>query len=480
MQIILAFSVIVPAVLVITILLFNSRMSDALKRQTADMIQNLNTQVAYNIDNSLKTIDDNINMILADTDISDYVPGETVDSAMEEDIDTALYTYAINSSYIDYGIVYSNGSTLGKISHELLSAGGSDLYSTLEKALKRSTGGWTSEVIPGRTELMSLRRINDYAIGVASIPAASLTENFKDNMFVEGMEIYVADRSLVVISTTDESVAAGSYLKTQISRVVNRDEVNAQIGENYVVATNKLNNGWYVITAVPTYDILRVLSDTSIRLIIAAIILSIIVIAYVVFMAFRISASINQTVDKLDVKAQKDLLTNLYNKRSFEEIVDTTLNNPEPGMSYALIFMDVDNFKGVNDRCGHDVGDMVLKKFAQTIGQAFRDSDIMGRLGGDEFCVLVKMPDEEDKNKLISNINEVCKRFTDLLHRHANSARQDMPAVTSSMGAALWDGVPEGFEQLYHKADTALYASKKRGKDTWTIYGQNMAQEPKK
>ena len=134
--------------------------------------------------------------------------------------------------------------------------------------------------------------------------------------------------------------------------------------------------------------------------------------------------------------------------------------------------MDIDNFKSVNDRCGHDVGDLVLKSFSHTIETVFRETDIKGRLGGDEFCVLMKMTEEESK-LLQEHVEEVCRRFIDRLHRKANSARQSLPAVTSSMGVAIWEGNSEGFEELYHKADTALYASKKRGKDTWTIYGQN-------
>ena len=74
-QIIMAFSIIVPAVLIITILLFNSKMSAALKNQTANMIQNLNAQIKNNIDSSMKTIGDNINMVLADEDIVSYDPG---------------------------------------------------------------------------------------------------------------------------------------------------------------------------------------------------------------------------------------------------------------------------------------------------------------------------------------------------------------------------------------------------------------------
>lgn len=474
MRIIVGFGVVIPFVLIFVILLFTNKMSDALKAQTAETIQNLNSQTEYNINNVLTTVEDNVNLLLADNEIVSYDSASGYDAATEESIDTKLYSYALYSSYLDFGIVYSNNAYLGKISDNLKEAGGDKLYAVLDKGITRSSKGWTSEVLPGRIEIMYLKRLNDNAIAVVSMPSENLTADFNNHtMFVEGMTVFVADRSLVVIASTDDEALSGSYIKTPISRNIDRDSENSKIGENYVVSTKRLDNGWFVISCVPSDDILGILRDVLFKVIIAGVIVSLVALAYVIFIAFHITAAINQTVDKLDVKAQKDLLTGIYNKRSFEDIVDGVLANPEDAMAYALIFMDVDNFKNVNDRCGHDVGDIVLKRFAHTIDTVFRDTDIKGRLGGDEFCVLVKMPDEGDRNILISNINEVCRRFTEALHKHATSARQDLPAVTSSMGAAMWDGIPEGFEQLYHKADTALYASKNRGKDTWTIYGQS-------
>ena len=473
-RIIVGLGVVIPVVLAFLSVLFYSKMGDALKLQTADNIQNITSQMELNINAGLQTIEDNVKLLMSDSEIMSYMPSGSHDLAVEESIDTKLYSYALYSYYADFCIVYSDSSYIGKASEGLIEGRSDRLYPVLEKAIVRSAKGWTSEVLPGRFEITYLCRINDEAIAVVSAPSDLLTADYKNRAsLIEGMEVFVADRSLVIISTSDESIMPGSYLKTQISRNVDRESSISQIGENYIVSTDKLDNEWFVITAVPSDDTLNILKDVMTKVIIASVVISLLALGYVILFAIRITESINQTVDKLDVKAQKDLLTGIYNKRSFEEIVDGTLNNPEDTMSYALIFMDIDNFKNVNDRCGHDVGDIVLKRFAHTIDTVFRDTDIKGRLGGDEFCVLVRMPIEGDRDQLISNINEVCRRFTEALHKHATSARQDLPAVTSSMGAALWDGVPEGFEQLYHKADTALYASKKRGKDTWTIYGQN-------
>ncbi len=468
-QIIAGFAVLIPLVLIFTIIFFNVRMSKAMKQQTADMMENINLQIRQGTQNYLDTIAGNAHIALSDEAVLSYDPESDGDEERES-INSKLLSYALYSDYKDFGIVYQDGTYVGKISAELLDACGEKFYATLDKAIIKC-GNWTSEIVPERASTMYLERIGDSAIAVVSVPSEDLTDNLRETIFIDGMNTYVTDKSLVVISSTDDLVANGSYLKTNISRFVDRVNQVTNIGDNYVVSSRKLDNGWFVISCVPSDDILNALKTTNKHLIILSIVIAILATGYVLFLTQRIVNAVNQTVDRLDVKAQTDLLTGLINKRSFEDIVERTLSKPDPNSCYAMIFMDIDNFKGVNDRCGHDVGDLVLKSFSHSIDTVFRETDIKGRLGGDEFAVLMKMT-KEDKDMLISHINEVCHRFTEALHRKANSARQSLPAVTSSMGAALWEGAPEGFEELYHKADTALYASKKNGKDTWTIYGR--------
>lgn len=472
-MIIAGFAILIPVMLLIVIVLFNTRMGDAMKQQVADMVTNLNMQIKVNTDNYLEVVEGNVRMITSDEEIQSYAPGvdDAKDPSIECIISEKIESYAIYSNYLDYGIVYSDGTTLGKISEGLKLMGADRIYTVLDKSLKK-TGGWTSELVANRASAIYLSRINDAAIAVGSIPTEELGNRLKNSLFIDGMNVYVTDKSLVVMSSTDEETVPGSYLRTNISRNVDRVKSETLISDEYVVATQKLNNEWFVVAVIPSTDILATLKATNRYVIIFSVIVSLLALGYVIYMTQRIVNSVNQTMDKLDVKAQTDLLTGLINKRSFEDIVETTLNNPEDHATYALIFMDIDNFKGVNDRCGHDVGDMVLKSFSHTIDTVFRETDVKGRLGGDEFCVLVKMT-EENQEMLKEHINEVCRRFVDALHRKANSARQSLPAVTSSIGAALWAGGAEGFEELYHKADTALYASKNRGKDTWSIYGQD-------
>lgn len=161
--------------------------------------------------------------------------------------------------------------------------------------------------------------------------------------------------------------------------------------------------------------------------------------------------------------AQSDPLTGLYNKVATEERIDEALRQSESTSCHALVMIDIDRFKEINDTYGHSVGDNVIKRFGQRIKQQFRASDICGRVGGDEFIVfLCGIP---DRKWLASNLDQlsVC------LHQEVSAGGKDY-AVSASIGASVSPADGVDFVSLYRCADQALYESKKRGRDCFTIY----------
>lgn len=460
----------------LVVLIFTTKMSESMKQQSADMLNHMNMQTNDNINNYLSRMADDLAILCTDSQVQSYNPEEQRDTIIEQKIEERIELLANAETYTTYGIVYSDGHSIGKLSNSFSKALASgNPYNGAKTHINNMSGNWTTSILPGHTELTFLRQVNESAIGIISAPTEQIRTAFEKSTVNEGMRLYLVDSALIIQCTNDTYVNAGSYLPTNIYRFVDKS-VGAKIGDEYVVASAKLDNGWYVVTTstnkgilAPLYQSVRYVLFVSAVFLLVGVIITLVIIK-------GITTTMSNTVTKLDVKAQTDLLTGLINKRSFEEIVQTTLDNPETGMWYALVFMDVDNFKGVNDRCGHEVGDEVLRSFAHTIGKVFRESDVKGRLGGDEFCVLMKIQ-QTDSEQILATVNDACRRFKDALYKRATSARQALPAVTSSMGAAIWSGAPEGFEALYRKADTAVYASKKNGKNTWSVYGQDNVDE---
>jgi diguanylate cyclase (GGDEF)-like protein len=177
---------------------------------------------------------------------------------------------------------------------------------------------------------------------------------------------------------------------------------------------------------------------------------------------------VNTMVGKLSKKAQTDQLTGLLNKKSFEDFVTGTLDTDDGGSRYALILMDVDNFKSVNDTLGHAIGDQVLAGVGKLLRESFRECDFTGRIGGDEFCVLMKLPEnmEDIFNELITN---KCSNLEEAFHEIYRD-ENGMSRVSSSMGISIYNKHGSTFQQLYEAADKALYMSKEKGKNTFTIY----------
>ena len=161
----------------------------------------------------------------------------------------------------------------------------------------------------------------------------------------------------------------------------------------------------------------------------------------------------------LEKMAHHDTLTGLLNSVAAKaQILERLKKNP--GSKFALIIVDVDYFKQVNDGYGHLFGDEILKIIADKISQNVTPDDVAARIGGDEFLLFVKF--EKDIEGRIEGIFEIL------------AANKQAFRVSVSMGVAVLDGKNVRYETLFHRADQALYASKRAGRGTYRIYDESM------
>jgi len=168
--------------------------------------------------------------------------------------------------------------------------------------------------------------------------------------------------------------------------------------------------------------------------------------------------------ENLQKKAQNDSLTGLYNKGTSELLIDDFLRNEGQNKKHALLIIDIDNFKKVNDTYGHLIGDQVILHIAEKLKNTVRATDICGRIGGDEFIVLIKNITYMDTVR--QKAQEICECF-----QHKINAECGEFGVSASIGVSLFDRDGDNFAELVDKADTALYEAKKRGKNQYWIYG---------
>lgn len=163
--------------------------------------------------------------------------------------------------------------------------------------------------------------------------------------------------------------------------------------------------------------------------------------------------------DRLKLEAEKDPLTQLYNKMTTRSLIEECIEK-NPSAQHALIIIDIDNFKTINDTRGHAVGDQILVAFANELGRNFRETDILGRAGGDEFVVLIKN---------IQSIALVCDKLQQLTSAFKRyGIDSGFPGrLSTSIGVAVFSKDGTTYEELFKKADAALYEAKRNGKDQY-------------
>ena len=193
-------------------------------------------------------------------------------------------------------------------------------------------------------------------------------------------------------------------------------------------------------------------------------IMLIILVAVFIFIHRYVSQFSQEFYDVTD-KSKHDLLTGLYNKRSFEEEVKNAIALRREEDVSVLLILDFDNFKHVNDNYGHQVGDEVLKAFGNILVRAFRTKDIIGRIGGDEFMVFMpEMPANSLKRS-----EEIS---AEILHELDILKIGDAEHFSCSIGIGT-DATGYDFKNLYLLADSALYESKRRGKACYVRYSSD-------
>ncbi len=167
---------------------------------------------------------------------------------------------------------------------------------------------------------------------------------------------------------------------------------------------------------------------------------------------------------ELQIKAERDPLTKLYNKEVTQVLIDDYIYSHKNESLNALFLIDLDNFKSANDQRGHIFGDELLVEVSKKLTHLFRIDDVVGRIGGDEFMVFMK--NIVDVAGVESKANEICKA----LHISFENKNKTMSNISSSVGISLFPGQAKTYADLYQKADIALYMAKEKGKDTYVIY----------
>ena len=171
--------------------------------------------------------------------------------------------------------------------------------------------------------------------------------------------------------------------------------------------------------------------------------------------------------DTLRRLAYRDLLSGLANRANLHETLPPRLERARAGgASFALLLLDLDGFKAVNDTLGHDAGDEVLKAVGTRLQLLMRGVDVAARLGGDEFCVVV------DDCADVIKAGAVAQRIIESICQPIQLLSGPRCTVGVSVGLVIAGSDATNLEELFKQADAAMYEAKHAGKGCWRLHGR--------
>lgn len=216
--------------------------------------------------------------------------------------------------------------------------------------------------------------------------------------------------------------------------------------------------GWYMISLVMAsglYNQYQEIANISYAILFGNVILYGIMLVFI-YLTYR-------ELRKVFRENQRDPLTRTYNKVSAKALSESYLKESEQTDCHACFFLDIDDFKAVNDTYGHKCGDEMILYCTDVLTSNFRRSDVISRFGGDEFFILMRDVKDEDYIRL---------KAQNLLDHFARNTYH----ATISIGISLYPKHGTSYEELLSHADVALYDAKSKGKRSYSIYETDMEQ----
>lgn len=180
----------------------------------------------------------------------------------------------------------------------------------------------------------------------------------------------------------------------------------------------------------------------------------------------KTQASLENANQQIEILANTDQLTSVHNRRSFNLLAEQEFQRSNRHKhSLSLLLMDLDSFKKVNDNYGHEVGDFVLKAFAQLCKEALRRSDSLSRIGGEEFTILLPMTNWEGARQLAEQIRTKVAAhdfYIESVNCHLN--------ISVSIGVSSLTDKKQSVKDLLVQADNALYTAKENGRNQVVVF----------
>ncbi len=458
---------------------FTKKSEYALKNQALSLISATGKQLQVNIDLYLKEIEKTAALMYADEAYYSYdATDETVDAydAIQQEalIYNRIVDLAVMKNFADFGIVYKNDHVVGlmsKTTENLFSDGG--MYTDLSDHIsdKRKNDGWFFGQRGNYERIHYVKRLNGKAILTASVYTRELTNVFEYPEQIENFVIRLVNEDNEIIYSSMEG-EGGRVLPEDVARLFVHRVDQAVIDNEHLATCDYLDNGWKVICVVPAETIIKETNAIRNFTIILATIIFLVLTAICILGMFKVTRSAGNMVENLVKKADYDKLSGVLTKATFQEKASGVMNDTRATDVVMFAMLDMDNFKNINDTKGHAYGDAVIARMGKLLQQRLPEEYYKGRLGGDEFAVFAKFMTgdlEMTRNRVESDMTVLHQAF-----RQEFKDEKELLSTSLSVGVTVCKKSGNDFNAVYKMADSALYISKRSGKDQITYYDESM------
>lgn len=484
MEILGVYSVLIIIVTAFLTIMILGQSSQTIREKVSSLVAANSHQLELNIDSYLNKVETTATLLFSDEayylfDETDARLEEYEKVKNEELITNRIVDLGLMENFSDFGIVYADDYTVGWISNVtkgMFSDGG--IYEEFADCIsnERTNDGWIFGMHDNVDRLYYVKRLNPNAILVASFYTRELANVFRYPEELSEMTVRLVNNdNRIMFSSSEDEI--GETLSEEIATQIKGKKKATVIGEQHLVNVNVCQDNWRVVCSMPTSVIMEEINELRNFTIYFALALVGVCVIIGLITIRRISKPVDTMVTDLEIKATSDQLSGLTNKISFEEKIKEKLQEKVSEQFLVMVVLDMDNFKQINDRLGHAYGDQVIVRMGYLLSGVFYKDMLIGRIGGDEFA-LFRMIDSSDAEQMTKESVEkmICSQLDNLVEYFSDEFTKEMEScdISLSAGICVEQNDNESFESLYHKADAALYVSKRSGKSQYTIYQEGM------
>jgi diguanylate cyclase (GGDEF)-like protein len=333
--------------------------------------------------------------------------------------------------------------------------------------------GWVFGLCDNFERMYYVKRINPNAILLVSFYTRELTSVFEYPEELKGMTIRLINDDNTILYSSEKDEIGSTVPEAEVGLIGTDQELSVTTNK-YFVNTNICENGWRVVCFVPMDIVIEQNRSLQRFALVFSIVIGIIFAVVGFYLIHKISKPVDGILSNLQNKAERDQLSGLLNKISYQDMVAGRLPKLNSATTIVLIIFDVDNFKKINDNLGHAYGDQVITRIGRLARDLFGGFALVGRIGGDEFSVYIEYAEGSQMN--VPYMTEAHVRSLQNEFDIEFKEEHEKCNVSLSVGAFIGKAANSSFDEIYKKADSALYYSKRNGKHRYTQYSDEMGE----